>query len=363
VCLHADGGEPECLLLSEEAGRIRWKGATPRFVYPNGGEVGYWRFSVPREEWLALSRAREQLPAVERAGLIANLWASVRTGSSEPGELLEALAGFDGETERHVVEGLIGVLEGFDRALVEPKSRAAFAKYAGARLAPQLARLGLARKPGESEDDTLLRQKVVGAAVELAQDAAVLRELDKAARAWLERPESVDPELAELAVPLASRAAGPERFDALLRAAQRPGAPAERIVALIALGSLTEAAGLRRALDLALTDAVRPSELFTVIGAAEEFRESRPAVLSWVQERWVQLRQKLPGPMSAHLSFPITFLCDASQIEKLRAEIAPRLMEVPGAQRPLTKAVESAQTCAAVRARWADDASKWLAGH
>ncbi len=361
LCPKASVGEPGCTVLSEKKGSISWRGQVPRWVYPNGSEAGYLRFSLPEEEWLALAEGREALSVDERAGLLSNLWAQVRAGEAEPALLLKVLPSFDEETDRDLVDLAVRILESFDRSLVEPKDREVFAKYVRSRLSKRAAALGLEHKPGEPEDATLMRASVLAAAVDLGGEQEWSKKADAVAAAWLKDPTSVDPETAELAVPLASRGAGLARFEQLAAALGRPGTPAERLILLAALGSLSDPAALRRALELGLTDQIRPSELEAdLMRPAMKHRESRALLLAWIEERWPQLRQKLPGPLSLGLSSPVAYLCNSSEIEQADAFFAPRMKEVPGAHRPLVQALELARTCAALRERYAEKAGQAL---
>jgi len=337
----------------------------PTWVYPNADQAGYYRFMVDGAHLLALASAGRSLDATDRLGLVSNAWAGVRQGSTAPGVLMDVLAAFDGEPDRHVVEQVIGVLRGIDHALIVDEARPAFQRYVIARLAPRKRTLGWEAPGGAPEDDDrkLLRRSVLGAMGEIARDAATLREAETHAMQWLQDPKSLPGDTAAVAVPMASMQAGAARLTELRAAAASAKTPQNRIIALRAMGMFEEGAVLRQALDLALTEELKVSELHYVFGEAASRRLTRDVFYAWEKENWQKLVLRLPGALGRGLSGVVANMCAQSMRDDAREFFVATMQAIPGAKRPLDEALEQAGLCIALREHAAARTSSWLSAH
>jgi len=154
----------------------------PTWVHPNADEAGYYRFVLDGARLMAMARAARSLSAVDRLGLVSNAWAEVRQGAIRPSAMLDLLATFDAETNRYVVEQIAGTLQGIDAALVDDETRAAFQRWATARMAPHKAALGWEASPNEEDDRAAMRRAVLWVMGELGGDRATLDEAEESPR-------------------------------------------------------------------------------------------------------------------------------------------------------------------------------------
>jgi len=287
---------------------------------------------------------------MDRLGLLSNAWAAVRQGAVEPTALLDALPSFDGETNRLVVAQLAVVLRGIDHALVENDDRAAFHRYVAARLAGKKAALGWEPTKGAREDDdrALVRRTVLETLGRVARDPRTLAEAEAWTRKWLKDPSSVPGDVASVAVPMASLAAGPERVDELRAAARDARTPEDLVIAMDALGSFADPAAQRKALDLTLTDEVRVGNLRNVYRAARERPDGAPVLFAWEKEHWAQLVRRLPGTHQTTVSVAGE-LCTKADRDDARAFFPDAARELEGVKRPLDEGLEAASLCVALR--------------
>jgi cytosol alanyl aminopeptidase len=364
VCLRAEGRkEPSCTVLAGGApSLIAGTGRCPAWVLPNEHSAGYYRFTEAAPELLALGRAMPAQAPVDRLSFVSNAWAAARAGLVGPDQLLKLLPAFDKESDRSVVDAVVGVLSGLDDTVVDDDVRPQFRAYVAARLSVQKAAVGWApaAAPKEDESRPFLRRTLLFAMADLAGDAATLREAEPLAQAWLKDAGSVDPDIAPIAVELASRGAGEERLAALRDAAKRARTPEDRIVALRGMASFDEPQVLEHALDLLFTDEIKPAEARYLLGTASNRRATRPVVRKWVEARWDKLRAKLPGQLSRGLFFAAGLACTRAEKEASAAFFGPRAAAVEGAARPLAVALESASVCAEQKARGTEPARKAL---
>ncbi len=364
VCIASDLQKSKsCFTLASEPITRTLGGRCPAWVYPNAGLGGYYRFLLDRPKLLALARAARSLDTVDRFGLVSNAWAAVRQGAVTPGLVLDLLPTFDGESNRYVVDQVMGVLDAFDHALVEDNVRPAFQRYVASRLSARKRALGWeAPSSGAPEDDDrkLERRSVLWAMGELAGDPATLDEAEAYAVRWLGDASSVPNDIAAIAVPLASIHQGAARLLELRTAAKSAKLPQNRSLALRAMGMFDDPAVLRAALDLTLTDEVKLSELNYVIGPAEASRERRASLYSWAKDRWPALRARFPGSLSRGFVGIASSACTPAERDDTRAFFASSMQGVEGMRRPLDEAFEGADLCVALREHGATDVTSWL---
>jgi aminopeptidase N len=338
----------------------------PTWIYPNAGERGYYRFAPDPRQLGALAVALRAREPSDRIGLLSNAWAGVRDGSLTPAVMLDLLPLFDADDQRLVVEQIVGILNGFDRALVTENARPAFQRYVAARLLRRKRSLGWEPgKPAPDDDDrALARRSVLWGLGEMARDASTLREAEAFAARWLKDPSSVASDTAAIAVPLASLQAGAARLADLRAAAHAASSTQDRVLALRSMGMFDDAPLLRQALDVSLTDEIKVSELRYVFGAAAGRRESVELFYAWEKERWNDVHARLPGALGRGPTADIVGgLCTREQLDEARAFFSPRVAEIPGAKRPLDEALEAAGLCVALREHGSAQVTSWLSGH
>jgi hypothetical protein len=176
-------------------------------------------------------------------------------------------------------------------------------------------------------------------------------EADKKTAAYLRDPRSVDADIASVALRVSSRRGNEKRFDELLGALARAETPEHRNVVLGALGSFGSPALVRRSLDLMLSDRVRQSDGFMIIGSAASWPDMQPRVLSWAKERFEELKKKLPGYILSQFAGHVGMLCEAGPRDDAAAFFKEALKEVDGASRRLAQGVEESTMCIDLRAR------------
>ena len=348
LCAVTDSKAEICTTLDAAPIALETTAPCAAWVYPNAGENGYFRFTLDDASFRTLAKNAQHLDVPNRIGLLSNLWAEVRSGAVAPKLLLDTLPLFDSESNRYVVDKVIEILRGMNFPLIEDAARPAFRAYVSARLQARKRALGWEAVKGEAEDQALLRRSVLGALADLADDDATLREADKYAQAWLSDPSSVSGDLAQLAVGIASRRAGPARVDALRAAAKIAKTPHDRSVALRALGGFNDPDVLRKALDVTLTDDVKLSELERIYWDGLRRRAARPIVLAWVRSHWDALRTKLPEQRSGGLADLLDATCLQADRDDWSHFLSEKLADVDGHKRRLDQAFENASLCAAL---------------
>jgi alanyl aminopeptidase len=365
VCVETSGQKAKsCFTLGGEPIARSLGGACPSWVYPNADGAGYYRFVVDRPKLVALAGAARSLGIAERIGLVSNAWAGVRQGAISPRTLLDVLPMFDADSDRLVVDQVVGALAGVDESLVEDGARPAFRRYVAARLARRKRALGWEDKARSGEDDAALeRRTVLWALGEIANDGETLDEAERWAARWLRDPAGVPADVAAIAVPLASKRSGAAWLAELRTAARNAKTPQDRTLALRAMGMFDDAITLRSALDLTLGSEIKLSELRYVFGEATHRRESYGIVYAWEKEHWAELRTRLPGSFGAAMLVEVAgATCSAAARDDARAFFVSAIAGIEGAARPLDESLERAGLCVALRRASAEEVTKYFAG-
>jgi alanyl aminopeptidase len=357
---------PICMELKEHATTVKESGACPAFIDPNDAGSGYYRFVLEEPDALALARSVGKLDVASRLGLVSNLWAQTRAGRLDGSTLLSALAAFDGQTDPDVVVEEISTLGKIADALVDERQWSLYRAYVAARLAARKRDLGWKRaaaaKASPAEDRrSILRAKVLIALGNLADDQATLRESATIASAWLKNPNDVDPDAGPVAVVLASRHAGPERFEQLRAVLKNAKSPEQRTAALKAMGAFGDPALLTRAFDLTLTDEVRAQDIRYVVVSALQYRASRRTVFEWLKRRWDEATKKASGALGKDFLRVLDTMCTRAELDEARAFFTPRVAQIYGSSRELAEKLEAASQCVELRKTVGPSVAKALA--
>jgi len=348
-------------LVAKASERIPLGAGTPRFVYGNADEGGFFRPLHDAEGLRALVASLGSLTAVERMGLVGHQWAFVRNGHASVESLLELAAALGNEREPDVLLALRAPLAFLDDQVapaaggdVVARLRAFLAQTFG----PAFEALGFDPAAGEPDEQRLRRAALLGLLGPVAEWDPLVREAEKRFEAYLGDRRSLEPNLAEAVVALAAQHGGADRFDAF-RAAERDAAtPQERRRFLLALADFREPALVTRTLELSLGDAVPTQDVAMLLARALANRAARESAWRFVKKRWSVLRRRMP-PML------VTRLVEATpalQSPAWKQDVAAffRAARVPTAERALKQALERFDLNAALRRRAAPGLRRWL---
>lgn len=279
----------ERLVLNGEQATLRLAGA--RWFYPNADGTGFYRFALDDGAFASLVEALAgALNPQERLDLVGNQWALVKAGTVAAGQFFSLLDGFRNETDRAVLSALTERLSWIDTHVLENEARPHFERFVAAFYGPQLEQLGWDAKPSDSADERIRRATVIGALGQLA----CLPEIGREARARLERyfeePGSLDPNLASVVAGVAARKGDAELYERYLeRKRSAAGDPEEEQRFLFGLTAFEDDALIRRTLDLALTDDVRPQDRAHLLARLLGNSRSRAAAWAFVRDRWGEI--------------------------------------------------------------------------
>jgi aminopeptidase N len=309
--------------------------------------------------WRPLLDESLRAQPVVRLNLLANLSALFDAGVVPAEVYLDGIARLVPDRDASVSERAIGRLSGIEHTLVTDASRGAFRAWAGALLRPIVQRLGWTPRAGETEAVTNLRRTALSAAGTLTDDPAVLREAENIATRYLRDARSVSGDIATVALPIASRRAGAERFDALVERLPSAATPQDRSLLLASLVTFDDLALVRRAYDLILTDTIRMQDLRALTRGAGATPGHRTLLYTWSRERIDDLERKLGRNMRFVIG-SIGSLCDEAAVTDAERFMRERLGRLEGTDRNIALSANVARRCAVVRARESERAAAYF---
>ncbi len=365
VCAHV-GGEHEdarvCVTTRGDPVRMSLPGtACPRWIHPNADQAGYYRSSQSLEALTVLAGLpRGTLTLRERVGVLLDAWALVEAGAIGAGDFLALAERFRGDPEQAVWQRIVESLELLDDEVVAPDDHADLSLYARRLLAPEARVLGWEAKPADRDGDRMRRRLVLEALGRVGRDKATLAKAASVASRWLENPGAVDADEATIALPLAAHDGDGALFDRFVDRLRGAKTPAERVLALSAIGAVGDPALVRRALDLVVDGTVRSQDQLYVFRGVFGRSASRAAAFTYVAEHTDSLLAKIP-PLARGRSLPsLVRSCSDADAERARALFEPRLPSLEGADRHLAQGLESAHRCAALREHDGAALGVWL---
>jgi aminopeptidase N len=326
----------------------------------NFGDTGYYRVEYDTATDAALAKAVETMGPADRVNLLADNWALVEAGRIAVDRYFRLADRVERDRNRAVWErvmGTIGRLDDLERGL---PGRPAFQAYARSRLRPPFERLGWAAAPGESEDNTILRAKLIGELGAL-DDPAVLAEAKRRFAAFVKDPESLDVNLRGAVIFIAGREADRAAFDELRALGRKATSTELRNRYYIALASAKNPELAKEALAITLTDEV-PADLANGMILTVASGEHPELALNFAKANFDALAAKR-GPTFRAFFMPslMSTFADRAHAEQL-ARFAP-VHETAGGRIAAARAREEILEAAEFRERQIPAVDAWVKQH
>jgi len=354
---HGADGESsrQCALLAAPRGELPLAGgACAGWRMPNAGGAGYYRFALPAAERRTLEAVLPGLAPREQLMVADADAAGFDTGALGPADVLRGAERIARLPDWTVASAPIPTLVWLREQIATPRERERIDGFARRLYGPRLAALGLDERPGENDEARLERQALVELLAR-SGDTDLRRALLERARAAfvegrLEAAKLPADQRASALVVLAQDGTAAE-YAALEAALATETDSQLRRDLLRALGSAVAKERAARARGLSLEPAVRPGEVFSVLGAHFDREENRAAGRPWFLAHADALIARLPVLHAA--AAPAVFAagaCSEAEAQQVEAHFAARLAALEGGPRALAETVERIRLCAALRA-------------
>jgi alanyl aminopeptidase len=341
----------ERILLSEETQTVDLPGlADADWVYPNAGEAGYYRWSLPPELNTRLARHAAELSTVERYGLLDNADALFNAGQLAGGDYLAFLAAFAHDPEPEITQKVAGAVGGIRETFVRAPQLKNYLAFRAAVLRPALDRIGLRPRTGEPAHVAPLRSALIGALGGLVADPGVVAYAREVTAQFLQDPSSVDSSLAAAALGVAAFHGDASLYQAVVTALEKAATPEARSNLIGTLGSFSDPALVDRALAYSLTDKLNSTEFLKVASRVGNNLELRGRAVDWIIAHYEAIKAKAPAMYRDYL---INYGAggDPAPFERLRDFLRDPSRLTPFAEKNITKAGEGVRLRTRLRAK------------
>lgn len=344
----AGGGETQQTLVStptdltEEVMAADWFKANPE-------QTAFYRirYTPAMIDALAAPLQSMKLPAKDRYGIVADVFAGAEAGHSDGVAALKLAASLRADTDYVVWNALGGGVSGLISIVEDDDLRAQLEKFGLWMVQPNVRRLGWKALKGEPAFDTLMRPLVLSLAVRF-DDPTVTAEARELYEAFL-AGKLVDPDLRGVALYAAARHGGQAEFDAILKRYLTEESPQVKMTLLASLGRFRDAKIINQFLKLGISDDVRPQDLFMVLAWGFRGRESRDATWKFMQQHWGLFLKRYGAGGHMLERFPI-YAASGFATQAMADEIGKFFAEHPhpSTKRPAAQAVEAVE----IKADW-----------
>ncbi len=340
-------------------------------LMPNAGGTGYYRFELPPAEWDKLIASSASLPGGEALAVADSLRASFLAGRAHAAQMAELArvmsANPDSYASDVALEG-IGMLSASE--MLDGAASAAYRRFVGKLLQPQLANLGFDFRAGtyagEDAERSQRRVQLIEKLSETARDPGVRRQLGDAASAWMTgNGTALDPVWYGLGFGVwleqgKTPASALDRAHSLLEKGLASQDPLLRPAALGALarsGQTDIATWL-----LSVTDPrLRLSERLQIVEAITITPKTRDLGYSYMRDHLDTLLTGGSGIFfSTRLTRVLRGFCSAASADAIAHDFGPKLAGKTG-QLELDRAVEQARDCGMLKTARSAEASAEIA--
>jgi cytosol alanyl aminopeptidase len=355
VCARYPAGLEEvqqCMLVENPSALMALPKATgcPGWVQANTGADGYYRVLYQGDllNDLLKNDARA-LTLPEKVALIGDISALTGNGKIPLGQALAFTPRLARDPARQVVTKTIGVTTGIQNNLVSQELLPQYHLYLENLYGSRARALGWKDRPGESDDDRLLRPLVMSTMANQAEDPEVIAQAKALALAWLDDRKAVDPDMVSSVMFAATRHGDQVLFDRLRGAAKQEKDEDVLNTLLLALGSFPEPAIAKKALPIVLTDEFDSRQSVDILFRVAESPKTRDVAYDFVKQNWDTLIAKLPTDFGAFLPDVAEGYCDEVHRQDAAGFFEGRSTKYSGGPRNLAQILERIDLCVAFK--------------
>jgi puromycin-sensitive aminopeptidase len=281
-----EGIKEERVLFSAARETVALPGA--RWLYPNVGGKGFYRFALAGIAGERLDEGIRELGAEERLNAVENQWALTRHGKAPLSAFLRRLETLRGEDDRAVLAAIADALTWIGNYAVRPSTERPFQRLVEELFRPILEKTGWDPRDGEDSDTREKRTRAIGMLGIHARAADVRDEAQRRVRAHLDGSERLHPDVAGVVIGVGATigdAALWERYVARMKEAAASDAQEEARFRQ-GLLSFEEPALIERTAELIFSPTIRTMERGLMIIPLMQSRVSRQITWDVLRAKW-----------------------------------------------------------------------------
>ncbi|MEO1187503.1 MAG: ERAP1-like C-terminal domain-containing protein, partial [Pseudomonadota bacterium] len=346
-------------MFSETTLEIPLDGGCPDYVMPNAGGSGYWRFNLNDGAWQSLIANYDDLSAGEQLNFADSATAAFEAGNISAETLLSAIevnANGDWGAARDPLSNLAGYME----ALPNEAAQAALRDFVMSAYGPRWSALSDASAEDLTEGEQLLKTALNTSLLTIGRMPEERARLADAAAAYIgvindPDPTALSPALVATAISIAAEEGDSAFYEAALAYAQTITNQRERRSILTILARKAAEADMLALMDLVQTDAFQGQEAWSVYLAALDNEDSASAAWEKFKADFDAIIARTPEIRKPQTARLVANFCDIATINEAIAFIESKAELIPGYERRLAQAAESARLCAAFRSEKSEE--------
>ena len=322
----------------------------------NAGQTGYFRSRYSSDGMAAIGADYRSLSPEDQLGVLNDSSALADSGLESTAALLNLTKELPADADPVVAATLVDLFEQLDIIYDGLPTQAAFRAYARGALDPLLARVGWDARPGEADNDALLRSDLL-AALGYFADPAVLAEARKRFDRYLDDPSRLDAGGRRTVLGIVAAHADAPTWDRLHGMARSAKTEIERQELYDLLASAQDATLVSQALELALSGEPPPTIAPEMIIAAS--RRHPATAFQFAISHWDRLAPLIVP--TALPSFIPRLLGSASNTDLIGQLDAFAQAHIPaGARQDLRKAEANVRHLARIRSDRLPAVDRWI---
>ena len=363
------GHSETCSLLEERVGKVELEGdRCPSWIMPNAQGAGYYRFSLDKKGWNALTDAADSLTDKELLAALDSLEASFNAGEMDVSDYLDYVktlaARNGGDMTWDAAGALTSELTWIKDGLVSEKAQPAVQKFIDDLYGPLYAKIGL--DPTSAFDrrnplrTTLLRGPVVSMVVVHDRAQPARTELAKRGAAYIGlgadgktangkiHPDAVDTNLVDQALIVAVQDLGKPVVEAVtnLLKTERDGNVRSRMLG--ALMRSTDPAMAAKVREMAFSSDLRVNEVPVIVYAGLGERANAAAAWAWFKNNFEAIKKRMPTFNQGELAGVGGRFCSPAEHDDYKKFFEPKIKQLTGAPRVFAATLENIDHCIAL---------------
>jgi aminopeptidase N len=260
------------------AGSERSQTAAPcSAIKINFGQGGYFRSEYAPRDWLSLRQHFNSLPPVDQLGLIDDAWAMVKSGRASPAHYFDLVQEVSAAGDPALWHGIIQTLLDIDDLYIGLAERRVFRGYARRLLRPVFVRVGWAKKPGEADNVSLVREDLLKAFGRFG-DQQVIDEARRRFEQYLQDRTTLSGSILQPILQIVAQHADQTTYDKIDALAKTTQDSFAKKLFYAALATTDDSALATRTLNIALSD--EPQSAATGLSMIKQVAVNNPD-LAW----------------------------------------------------------------------------------
>lgn len=329
-------------------------GGCPDWVLPNAGGAGYWRFDLNDTAWQSLIQNYDALSAGEQLSFADSLTAAFAAGDIDAETLLSGLR-VNATGNWSAAQDPLQNLEFYMEALPADDARDALQSFVMDAYGARWDRLSSVSTDTLSEGEQLLKSSLNDRLLTIGRLPEERERLADAAAAYVgvindPDPEALSPDLVQTAIAIAADSGDRAFFQAALTFAQASTNQRERRLTLYTLAQHGSEEDVLALMDLVGSDAFQGQETWSVYLSALRNTSARAAVWEKFVADFDAVIARTPEIRKPQTAGLVANFCTGEEIDEAIAFIERNADLIPGYERRLAQASETARLCAAFRA-------------